>query len=115
MSFTGSCHCGALRYSCASEPGPAMTCTCSICRRKGAVLYFADPADVRLTADPEALGTYRFHRHVIAHHFCRTCGIAVWAEVAQPDGTTRIALNLRTADLDLATISTFAFDGATAL
>lgn len=112
MAFTGSCHCGALHYACSVDPARAMTCTCSICRRKGAVLHFVTPADVTLTADPARLGTYRFHSHVVAHHFCTTCGIAVWAEIAQPDGSTGIAINLRSADLDLAKVPTFEFDGA---
>lgn len=76
MSYSGSCHCGALHYTCATDPAQVMTCTCSICRRKGAVLHFVDPAEVHLTADPQALETYRFNHHTIAHHFCRTCGIA---------------------------------------
>ena len=112
MSYSGSCHCGALHYTCDTDPAQVMTCNCSICRRKGAVLHFIDPAQVTLTADPQALGVYRFNQHIIAHHFCRTCGIAVWATVTPPDGSRRIAINLRSSDVDFAALPVHAFDGA---
>lgn len=112
MTIHGSCHCGALSFDCDLAPTQAMTCNCSICRRRGAVLHFVDGDQVRLTADPAALGIYRFHRQIIAHHFCKTCGIAPWAEVTLPDGTRRIALNLRASDVPFAHLPTTEFDGA---
>jgi hypothetical protein len=112
MSFSGSCHCGALQFDCDADPVGVMTCTCSICRRKGSVLHFVDAPQVRLTADPAALGVYRFHRHIIAHLFCKVCGIAPWSEVTLPDGTAKIALNLRASGVDFAHLPVTEFDGA---
>lgn len=112
MSFTGSCHCGALRYDCAVDPTQATTCNCSICRRKGAVLHFVDAPDVTLTADPAALGIYHFHRQIIAHHFCKICGVAPWSQVTLPDGSQKIALNLRASTVPFAHLPTSEFDGA---
>lgn len=112
MAYSGSCHCGALHYTCDTDPAQVMTCNCSICRRKGAVLHFVSPSQVHLTTDPQALGIYRFNKHIIAHHFCKRCGIATWAEVTQPDGSRSIAINLRSADLDFAALPTHGFDGA---
>ena len=112
MPVTGSCHCGALHYTCDVDPTQAMTCTCSICRRKGSVLHFVDGPQVRLTADPQAHGIYRFHKHIIAHHFCKTCGIAPWSMVTLPDGTEKIALNLRASDVPFTHLPTSRFDGA---
>lgn len=112
MPITGSCHCGALSFSCDIEPVEAVTCNCSICRRKASVLHFVDPHQVRLTADPAAHGIYRFHRQIIAHHFCKTCGIGLWGEVTLPDGTRKFALNLRAGDVPFAHLPTTEFDGA---
>lgn len=112
MSFTGSCHCGALHYDCDVDPTKAMTCNCSICRRKGAVLHFVDGPDVSLTADPKALGIYQFHHHIIAHHFCKICGLAPWSLVTLPDGTQKVALNLRASGVNFAHLPTTEFDGA---
>ncbi|MFO1201156.1 MAG: GFA family protein [Tabrizicola sp.] len=112
MTLHGSCHCGALSFDCDVEPERAMTCNCSICRRKGAVLHFVDGPQVRLTAAPDALGSYRFHRHIITHHFCKTCGIAPWSRVDLPDGTSKVALNLRASDIPFAHLPLTEFDGA---
>lgn len=112
MTFTGSCHCGALHYDCDAEPVQVMTCNCSICRRKASVLHFVDPHEVRLTANPDARGVYRFHRNVIAHVFCKICGIGLWGEVTLPDGTRKIALNLRAGDVPFAHLPSTEFDGA---
>lgn len=41
MSFQGSCHCGAVTFSVDAElPTEALSCNCSICRRKGLLLSF---------------------------------------------------------------------------
>lgn len=113
MSFTGSCHCGAVAYSCADPvPGDAMTCNCSICRRKGAVLHFTAPENVAFRIRQSALGEYRFHRRIITHCFCRDCGLSIFAQVDAPGEASRVALNLRCADIDLADVATHPFDGA---
>jgi hypothetical protein len=112
MPITGSCHCGALSFTSDVEPTQAMTCNCSICRRKGSVLHFVDGHQVHLTADPDATGIYHFHHHIIAHHFCKICGIAPWSRVTLPDGTQKIALNLRASDVPFAHLPTSEFDGA---
>lgn len=112
MAISGGCHCGALHFDCDLDPAGVVTCNCSICRRKGSALHFADGNQVRLTAAPEALGIYHFHRHIIAHHFCKVCGIAPWSEVTLPDGSRKVALNLRASAVDFAHLPVTEFDGA---
>lgn len=112
MPLHGSCHCGALSFDCDVEPTQAMTCNCSICRRKGSVLHFVEEGQVRLHADPEALGSYQFHRHLITHVFCKICGISPWARAQLPDGTAKVALNLRASDIPFAHLPLTEFDGA---
>ncbi len=113
MPYSGSCHCGALHYTCDTDPAQVMTCNCSICRRKGAVLHFVSPSQVHLTADPQALGIYRFNKHIIAHHFCKRLRHRhLGRRSPQPDGSRSIAINLRSADLDFAALPTHGFDGA---
>jgi hypothetical protein len=69
-----------------------------------------------VTAGADALATYTFHKHVIAHHrFCPTCGIHPFAEGSAPDGKAMAAINLRCVDgLDLAALPLRHFDGASA-
>ena len=113
MSFTGSCHCGAVAYTC-SDPVPteATTCNCSICRRKGAVLHFTSPENVAFNLDEAALGRYQFHRRIITHSFCLKCGLSAFADVNLPGEAPVVALNLRCADIDLDVVTTHEFDGA---
>lgn len=35
MRYTGSCHCGNIRFEVDGELGSALACNCSICARKG--------------------------------------------------------------------------------
>jgi hypothetical protein len=43
MPLKGSCHCGKIKYEAKVSPTEAMSCNCSICRRKGSVLFFTTP------------------------------------------------------------------------
>jgi hypothetical protein len=114
MAFQGSCHCGAIKFSVdADMPTQAMSCNCSICRRKGSLLAFFPAAKFKLYEGEAALDAYKFNKHKLAHKFCRTCGIHPFAEGVGPDGTEMRAVNMRCvpeANLDSLTIQHF--DGA---
>ncbi|HEX8300871.1 GFA family protein [Sphingomonas sp.] len=114
MPVTGSCHCGAIRYTLDEDaPGGAMTCNCSICRRKGYVLHFSTPDKFTLEANREAIETYTFNSHNIRHQFCKTCGCAPFGEGTGPDGKAAVVINLRCADgIDLDALQIHHFDGA---
>jgi hypothetical protein len=112
-SVRGSCHCQAVSFVVADVPSAGMACNCSICRRKGHVLAFYPESKFTLETPRDALTTYTFNKHVVQHHFCRTCGCAPFGEGKGPDGTAIVAVNLRCIDdLDLATIKITEFDGA---
>jgi hypothetical protein len=97
--YHGSCHCGAVRYEAKSAPiAEAMSCNCSMCRRKGTLLAFIPASDFTLQSGDEALADYQFNKRVIHHLFCRTCGVTSFARGATPDGTPMIALNVRCLD-----------------
>jgi hypothetical protein len=114
MAFQGSCHCGAVKFSVDADlPQQAMSCNCSICRRKGSLLAFFPAMQFKIMDGAAALETYRFNTHKLAHRFCRTCGIHPFAEGTGPDGTEMRAINLRCvpeANLEALTIQKF--DGA---
>jgi hypothetical protein len=113
MAICGSCHCGAVAYTLDDDPREAMECTCSICRRKGYLLAFSAPDRFMLETPRDALAVCAWNQHVVRHHFCRTCGCEPFGEGTAPDGTARIAVNLRRAEgLDLGRLRITAFDGA---
>lgn len=104
MSFNGSCHCGAVTFTVEADlPAKAISCNCSICRRKGMLLAFFPAEQFTLTSGEESLSSYRFNKEKIEHRFCRTCGAQPFAFGANPDGSPMRAVNLRcvpAADLD---------------
>ena len=114
MAVTGSCHCGNVSYTLDAEtPTSALSCNCSICRRKGSLLHFAPAEQFTLHTDPAAMNVYRFNKHNIRHSFCAACGCAPFAGGTGPDGKEMVAINLRCADgIDLDTLEIHKFDGA---
>jgi len=114
MAFEGSCHCGAVTFTVEGDPpGQAVRCNCSHCQRKGFLLAFYPASAVRLKSGEEALRTYRFNTHRLAHRFCETCGVQPFAEGSAPDGSATRAVNLLCVPtLDLATLQIQDFDGA---
>ncbi len=112
-TYHGSCHCGAVRYETRSAPiTRAMSCNCSMCRRKGTLLAFIPAADFSLEAGSEALTDYQFGKKAIHHLFCRTCGVTSFARGTGPDGTEMIALNVRCLDeVDLDALAIDRVDG----
>jgi hypothetical protein len=113
MTFTSSCHCGALSATVDEElPTQGMTCNCSICRRKGNVHHFAAADKVSLQKPEHGVGEYTFNKHVIRHQFCFTCGCAPFAEGEGPSGPM-VEINLRCVpECDLASLEITEFDGA---
>ena len=114
MSLSGSCHCGAIAFELDATPSEAYDCNCSMCRRRGGLLAFFPYEALTLSTDAAVLGTYRFHKQHIAHHFCPTCGIAPFSEGDDPrSGAHMAAVNLRCIeDLDLSSLKIVQIDGA---
>jgi hypothetical protein len=112
MIHKGSCHCGKIAFEVEGEVTGAITCNCSICTRKAAVLWAVPRQQMRLQADPGDLGRYAFNRHAIAHRFCTTCGIHTHGEDTSEQGETSVYINIRCLDgIDLASVPVQHFDG----
>jgi len=91
----GGCHCGKVAYEFDTDIGTVMECNCSFCQKRGALLQFIPASAFRLLTAADDLGTYRFSKHVIAHHFCKTCGIDPFSEGTDPKGNKMVAINMR--------------------
>lgn len=114
MTYQGSCHCGRIAFTLEGEVKDAMDCNCSMCRRRGGLLAFFPREALTLSTPEENLGTYRFNRHVLAHHFCPNCGIAPFTDGVDPKtGAKTVAVNVRCLEgLDLGSLNIKPFDGA---
>ena len=112
MVYQGSCHCGKVAFEVEGELTGAMECNCSICSRKGSLMWFVPRERLRLLTPEDAMATYTFNKHVIEHRFCKTCGIHPYGEGVDPKGNRMAAVNVRCLDgVDLATIPVQHFDG----
>lgn len=113
MTYRGSCHCGKITIEAEGELAQAMQCNCSICSRKGYLLWFVPRTSMRLLTPESALATYTFNKHQIQHHFCPTCGCAPFSEAIGPTGDAMAAINVRCLenDVDLSTLKIIPYDG----
>jgi hypothetical protein len=112
MKYNGSCHCGRVAFEVEGEIKGAVSCNCSICQRKGSLLWFAPREKLRLLTPENAASAYTFNKHVIKHRFCPVCGIHPYGEGVDSKGDSIAAINIRCLDgIDLAAIPTRNYDG----
>lgn len=93
--YEGGCHCGKIRFEAEGDLGKVIECNCSICRRRAHLLWFVPRSQFMLEADPADLGIYKFNKYVIAHHFCRTCGVGPFSFGTDSHGNEMVAVNVR--------------------
>lgn len=113
MNYKGSCHCGKISFEVEGELEQIMECNCSICSRKGYLLWMV-PRENLILLTPEAnLATYTFNKHKIKHRFCPTCGCAPFGEGAHPkSGDLVAAINVRCLEnVEISTLTRKQVDG----
>ena len=112
MKYQGSCHCGKIAFEVEGEIDGALSCNCSMCQRKGSLLWFMPRSALNLLTPENAMSTYTFNKHVIKHHFCPDCGIHPFGEGTDPNGNVMAAINIRCIEnVDLTTIPVQHYDG----
>lgn len=74
-TYRGRCHCGRVIFEATTAVEELTTCDCSMCKRRGAVMFKVHESGFWLLAGKGVLGTYRFHTRTAVHHFCTICGI----------------------------------------
>ena len=110
--YSGGCHCGKVAYEVEGEIDQAIDCNCSMCQRRGGLLWFVPRASFALKTDPADLGLYHFNKNSIDHHFCKHCGISSFSQGSMPDGTLMTAINVRCLEgVDLASVKVVPVDG----
>lgn len=96
VTYSGSCHCGAVRYEVTLEPpAKAVACNCSICSRAGWLLAFVPQEAFRLLTSKEALTDYQFGKKTSHFPFCKTCGVRAFASGTDNHGKGTVGVNLR--------------------
>lgn len=97
--LTGSCHCGATGWRFEDDPTTVTACNCSLCRRF-ATLWSYGVAKETVHLDGETQSYNRADQGALTFHRCANCGsiLGWYSKVANADGVTRAAVNLRLID-----------------
>jgi hypothetical protein len=112
MKYRGSCHCGNVAFEVEGEIKSAMSCNCSMCQRKGSLLWFVPRDALKLVTPEDASRVYDFNKHVIHHRFCTNCGIHPYADGTDAKGNRMAAVNVRCLEnIDLVAVPITQFDG----
>jgi hypothetical protein len=109
---TGGCHCGRVRYEVDTDLAQVIACNCSICSKRGLLLSFVAADKFTLISGDGEQTVYHFNKGAIDHLFCKTCGVASYAEGKKPDGQAMVAINVRCLDgIDLDSLTLTPVDG----
>jgi hypothetical protein len=116
--ITGSCHCGATRFSVSREPDTVTRCSCTNCHKRGALWAYYPVKDFELETPRETVATYQWGIKVGKYNFCPSCGNSTFNET--PDWSTGeanfdnplITINARLLDdFDLDAVPVIDLDG----
>lgn len=112
MKYQGSCHCGGIAYEAEGDIERLLECNCSICSKKGSLLWFVPRDHFKLITPESQMKTYTFNKKAIQHTFCPTCGCAPFGFGVDPQGSEMAAINARCLDnVDLTQYPVDHFDG----
>ncbi len=112
MIYQGSCHCGKIKFEAEGDLTNATACNCSICSRKGSLMWFISRDKLRLLTPEEDVATYTFNQHEIKHRFCPTCGMHPYGEKIDAKGNPVVAINIRCLEnVDFASLPVNTYDG----
>ena len=67
--YTGSCQCGATKFTVDADLSAPLMCNCSRCRRLGWSMAFVPETAFKLTTNGP-LTEYLFNKQAIHHKFC---------------------------------------------
>ncbi len=112
MNYQGSCHCGKIKFEVDGEIESVTACNCSICQRKGILMWFIPREKLHLLTPEQDISTYTFNQHKIQHRFCASCGIHPFGEANDPKGNPMAAINIRCLEgVDITAYPVHQFDG----
>lgn len=97
-TYTGSCHCGKVKYEVTTDLASVIECNCSICSRAGYLLTFVPGSAVKLLSGEDSLASYQFNKMHVDHRFCKNCGVRPFGQGKGKDGSPMYAINVRCLD-----------------
>jgi hypothetical protein len=111
-TYTGSCHCGKVRYEVSTDLQKVLQCNCSICSRAGYLLSFTAAEQFKLLSGEAELTDYQFNKKNVHHLFCSTCGVRSFGRGTGPGGKPMYAINVRCLEgVDIGALTLTPVDG----
>ena len=82
--YQGQCHCGETRFEVEAEVDHLRECDCSICRRRGALIFRVAADALHILTPLGRLSIYRWGTKTGADYFCPKCGIMPFRRPSAP-------------------------------
>ncbi len=73
--YTGNCHRVGIRFEIETRLDTTARCNCSLCKRKGAVLYYVPEEQFRIVEGEDLLTSHQWSTGKTEHHFSSRFGI----------------------------------------
>jgi hypothetical protein len=100
-TYTGSCHCGAVRFEADVDISAGTgKCNCTICTKMRLWSVDAKPEVFRLIAGAAYLTDYPGNNSVAHHVFCKRCGVRPFEWIDMPNMSGSKYYNINVACLD---------------
>ena len=110
LSHQGSCQCGRVTFRVHGKISGVMKCTCSICRRVGALWHGTDESGLKVLSGESELSVHQFNTMTAKHYFCRHCGVHPFSRPRL--NPTKWVVNVRCIDeIDADALPVRVFDG----
>src|SRR5262245_36815925 len=113
-TYTGGCHCGAVRFEADIDLGTTVNrCNCSMCTKASLSNLIIKPGAFRLVAGQDQLADYQRGGATTHFPFCKVCGIHSFGHGNIPEvGGDYVAINVNCLDdVDPARLKYHYWDG----
>ncbi len=95
---TATCHCGAVTMRLSEKPSEVFECSCSICRRLGALWAYYPCDDVIFEMDTGTTDIYVWNKKWLEFHRCSECGCTTHWIATDKTFRERMGVNARLID-----------------
>jgi hypothetical protein len=75
QKYRGACHCGLTQFEIEAEIESVRVCNCSICQKRGTLIYRVENDKFQMLSDINLLSIYEWHTKTAQDFFCPQCGI----------------------------------------